>query len=252
MRVALAIAGREIRSLFLSPLAWVVLAVVQAVLAYTFLLQIEVFMQWQPRLPGMPGAPGVTAIVVAPLLQTAGIVLLLVVPVMTMRTLSDERRAGTLALLQAAPVTPGQIVAGKFLGVLAFLLCAIGLVALMACSLLAGGALDPGALAAGLLGLALMVASFAAAGLFFSSLSAQPVVSAVCAFGLLLLLWTLDWAGGTGDRAGGVIAWLSMLGHFEALLKGVFDSRDVVYYLLFIGTFLALTVRRLEADRLER
>jgi len=243
--VIFTIAARELRSLFLSPLAWAVLAVSQLVLAYVFLVQLELFLQWQPRLAGIEGAPGLTEIVVTPLLRTAAVVLLLVTPLLTMRLISEERRTRTLTLLLSAPVSMTDIVLGKYLGITTFLMSLLGLIALMPISLLAGGTLDFGLFGAGLLGLILVVASFAAAGLFLSTLTEQPTVAAVSTFGLLLLLWILDWAGSTGaEDTGGVFSYLSLLTHYEALLKGVFDSKDVAYYILFIATFLVLSIRR--------
>src|SRR6056297_3085111 len=167
----LTIAGRELRSLFLSPLAWSVLAVVPLILAYVFLIQVELFLQWQPRLAAMEGAPGATDIIVAPLFRTAAIVLLLVVPLLTMRLVSEERRGRTLALLMSSPVSMTEIVLGKYLGVVGFLGVMLALVALMPLSLALGGTLDWGLLAAGFFGLVLVVASFAAAGLFLSSVT---------------------------------------------------------------------------------
>jgi ABC-2 type transport system permease protein len=250
MRV-LAIAGRELRSLFVSPLAWTVLAVVQLIAAYLFLVQIEAFLMLQPRLLGMEGAPGVTDVVVAPLFGNAAVILLLVVPLLTMRLVSEEHRNRTLSLLLSAPVSMTEIVLGKYLGLLAFLLAMLALLALMPLSLLVGGGLDLGKLGAGLMGLALLVASFAAAGLFMSTLTAQPTVAAVSTFGLLLLLWIIDWAGNAGSQASQLFAYLSLLRHYESLLLGMFNSADVVYYLLFTLTFLVLSVRRLDAQRLQ-
>ncbi len=245
------IATRELRSLFLSPLAWVILAVIQAILAYVFLIQVEVFLQWQPRLVGFPGAPGLTAIVAAPVFHTAAIVFMLVTPFLTMRLLSEERRSGTLALLLSAPVSVSSIVLGKFLGVMAFLGCALGLVALLPLCLLFGGSLDFELLAAGFLGLVLLVSAFSAAGLFMSSLTAQPTIAAVSTFGLLLLLWLLDWGSGTGSQGAGVLfSYLSLLTHFESLLQGIFDTRDVLYYLIFTALFLLLGIWRLDSERL--
>lgn len=246
------IAGREVRSLFLSPLAWSILAVVEFILGYLFLSQIDFFMRIQPRLAGMEGAPGLTEITVAPLFGNAAIVLLLVVPMITMRLVSDERRGQTLPLLFSAPLSMTEIIIGKYLGVMAFLGIMLGLIVLLPLSLLMGGSLDFGMLISGLLGLALLLASFAAAGLYMSTLTAHPAVAAISTFGLLLLLWILDWAGrfGEGD-AGGVLSYLSILRHYEPLLRGVFNSADVVYYLLFIAAFLVLSIRRLDADRLQ-
>lgn len=246
------IAGRELRSLFLSPLAWSILAVVQLILAYMFLAQIDFFLQVQPRLPLLASAPGVTEIIAVPLFGNAAMVLLLVVPLITMRLISDERRNQTLTLLLAAPISMTSIVLGKFLGVMLFLLVMLLLLLLMPLSLLLGGSLDFGVLAATVLGLFLLLASFAAVGIFMSSLTAQPTIAAVSSFGILLLLWIIDWAGNAGTTAGpgnNMLAYLSLLRHYEALLKGVFNSADLLYYLLFIVTFLVLTVRRLDAER---
>lgn len=245
------IAGRELKSLFLSPLAWSILAVVQFILAYLFLARLDRYMLYQAQLAVMENAPGVTDVVAAPLMEDAAVVLLLVTPLLTMRLISEERRARTLPLLLSAPVSMTEIVLGKYLGMLGFLVVMLGMIALMPLSLLAGGTLDFGMLASGLLGLALVLGAFAAGGLFFSSLTAQPVVAAVSTFGLLLLLWIIDWAGSSREGVGDLFAQLSLLRHYEALLKGVFSTKDVAYYLLFIAAFLGLAVRRLDADRLQ-
>ncbi|GAB6040798.1 ABC transporter permease subunit [Endothiovibrio diazotrophicus] len=250
----LTIAQRELRALFLSPLAWAILAVVQFIMAYIFLAQVEFFVtQVQPQLVGLEGAPGITDIVVAPLFNNAAIILLLVVPMLTMRTVSEESRSGTLSLLFSAPLSMSEIILGKYLGLLAFLAVMLVMIALMPLSLLAGGELDLGKLASGVIALGLLLAAFAAAGLFISTLTDQPVVAAVSTFGLLLLLWIIDWAGGAGeeDRASGLFNYLSLLRHQEGLLKGLISSADLAYYLLFILTFLALSIRRLDSYRLQ-
>jgi len=245
------IAARELRSLFLSPLAWTMLAVVQVIIAYLFLVQVDFFLQIQPRLPQLPGAPGLTEIVVAPTFGNAALILLLVVPMLTMRLVSDELRNQTLSLLFSAPVSMSAIILGKYCGVLGFLLIQLLLIALMPCALLLGGALDFGILASGLLGLFLLLAGFAAVGLFMSTLTAQPVIAAISTFGVLLLLWIIDWSGATAGKGASVFGYLSMLRHYESLLKGVFDSADVTYYLLLIAVFIVLSIRRLDSYRLQ-
>ena len=246
------IALLELRRLFLSPLAWSVLAVEQLILAYFFLIGLDNYVALQPRLAAVAGAPGVTDLVAAPLFGNASIFLLFAVPMMTMRLVSEERRAQTLTLLFSAPVSMSEIVLGKFLGVVAFFLILVGLIAVMPLSLLVGGGLDFGMLASGVLGMVLLVASFIAVGLFMSSLTAQPTIAAVSTFGVLLLLWIIDWAGSSRvAELGSVLSYLSMLRHYEPLLKGMFNTSDVVYYLLFIATFLILTIRRLDAERLQ-
>ncbi len=246
----LTIAIRELKNLFLSPLAWAIMAVLQLILAYLFLSQLDTFMLLQPRLAGIEGAPGVTDIVVAPLLQTSGFLLLLIAPAITMRVFSDERRNRTLSLLLSAPVSMTDIVIGKFLGVTLFFLLLLALLAAMPLSLYAGTTLDAGKLAAGLLGLALMMAAFAAVGVFMSSLTEQPVVAAISTLGLLLLLWIIDWSGDEQRGMGDLLPYLSLKTHFESFLKGLFSTADVAYYLLLIATFLILSIRRLDQQRL--
>jgi len=162
--MAFTIAGRELRSLFLSPMAWAILAVVSGICAWFFLSYLDFFLQIQPRLAAVPGGPGAADIVVAPLFSTAATVLLLVVPLLTMRLISEERRAQTLPLLLSAPVSMTEIVLGKFLGVLGFVLVMLLLIAAMPLSLLAGGTLDLGLWAAGVLGLLLLLDADCAAG----------------------------------------------------------------------------------------
>lgn len=243
------VAWRELRSLFLSPLAWAMLAVVQAILGFMFLARIEIVQRYAPQLAAMENAPGITEIIVPELFGTAAIVLLLVVPLLTMRLFAEERRNRTLALLFSAPVTMSQIVLGKYFGILGFLFVVLVFIGLMPLSLLAGGTLDFGLLASGLLGLALVLSGFAAVGLFMSALTQHPAVAAIATFGALLLFWILDWSG-QGPQGGGLFAYLSLFNHYKPFLDGLFDSADALYHLLLIATFLVLSIRRLDADRL--
>lgn len=245
----LTIAGRELRSLFLSPLAWTVLAVVEFILAFVFFSAVEQYLLIQPQLALRPGAPGVTEVIVAPLYSSAAFILLLVAPLITMRLISEERRARTLPLLFSAPLSMLEIVLGKYLGALGFFIIMLGTITLMPLGLLPAATLDFGLLAACLLGMALVLASMSAAGLYLSTVASQPAVAAVAGFGLLLLLWIVDWAA---EGTGGLIGWLSLHNHYQVLLSGLFDSSDVIYFLLFIAAFLALSVRRLEAERLQK
>ncbi len=245
------IAGRELKSLFLSPLAWVILAVVQGLCAYFFLLYIDLFMQLQPRIAATPSGPGISDIIVAPLFSTAAIVLLLVVPLLTMRLVSEEHRAKTLSLLISAPVSMTEIILGKFVGVFSFVFIMLLFIALMPLSLFAGGSIDTGLWFSGFLALVLLLAAFCSIGLYISTLTRQPAVAAIGTFGILLLLWILNLAGTTGNDSGELFAYLSMLTHYQKLLQGVFSSTDIIYYLLVSITCLILSVRRLDADRLQ-
>src|SRR5690606_16239685 len=127
-----------------------------------------------------------------PLFSTASIVMLLVMPLLTMRLIAEEKRSGTIALLRAAPVSTAGIVLGKYFALLVFVALLTALTAAMPASLAAGTDLDAGRLLASALGLFLLTASFASVGLFMSSLTRQPVVAAVATFGVLLLLWLIN------------------------------------------------------------
>ncbi len=244
------IAARELRNLFLSPLAWTLLTVIQGLLAWMFLLLVDDFRESQGRLASLGNAPGVTDLVAAPLFQVAAWVLLLLVPLLTMRLFSEERRTGTLDLLLSAPVAMSEIVLGKYLGVLAFLLMAIALIALMPLSLALGATLDIGKLLAGVLGLSLLTAAATAAGVYLSILTTQPAVAAIATMGLLLALWMIDAVSTVPGATGDLFGYVSLRRHYDAFLLGLFNSVDVAYYLLFSVAFLGLAIRRLDDLRL--
>lgn len=247
------LARRELRSLFLSPLAWSILAIVQFILAYLFLSQLQEFILIQPKLAAIENAPGVTELVIVPLYGSAAFVMMLVTPLLTMRLISEERRNKSLALLLSAPVTMSEIVIGKYIGMLGFAAIMIIMMTLMPLSLYFAGSLDGGLLMAIVFGISLLLAAFIAVGLYMSSLTAQPTIAAMSTFGVLLVLWIIDWAGGKADAAAsGLLEYISMLRHFEAFTKGIFNSSDFIYYLLFISLFLILSIRRLDSDRLQR
>ncbi|OGT87814.1 MAG: ABC transporter permease [Gammaproteobacteria bacterium RIFOXYA12_FULL_61_12] len=245
------IASREWKSLFLSLLAWSVLGVIQLILAWIFLAQIDTFLQVQSRLAGMEGAPGLTDLIATPLFGAAVTFLMLLTPLLTMRLISDELRNGTFSLLLTAPVSMTQIVLGKYLGFMGFIAVSLGLTLLMPLSLLIGGSLDFGKLAAALLGLFLATASFAAVGLFISSLTAQPAIAAIGTYGVLLFFWIINLAAETGEQSGRLFNWLSLQSHYEFMMRGLIRTSDLIYYLLLIAAFLLLTIRRLDNRRRE-
>lgn len=249
------IAIREFKSLFLSPLAWAILTVTQIILCYQFLSQLESYMKVQSKLSTLENSPGITDLVVSPLLSGAAIILLLIVPLLTMRLISEEQKNQTITLLFSAPISMSQIILGKYFGVLGFLIILLMMIALMPLSLLFGTAIDLRQLAAALMGLFLVLASFAAVGVYMSTLTRHPAIAAVSNFGLLFFLWIINFAGmGTESPANAQnainLSYFSLLNHFEPLLRGVFSTTDIIYYLLFIALFLVLSVRRLEHLRL--
>lgn len=249
----LTLAQRELRSLFLSPLAWAILAIVQFILAYLFLSQLQEFLLIQDKLSAIDNAPGVTELVIAPLYGSATFIMMLVTPLLTMRLISEERRNQSLALLLSAPVSMTEIIVGKYLGMLGFAVIMILIMTLMPLSLLFAGSIDIGLLFSIVLGISLLLAAFISVGLYMSSLTAQPTIAAMSTFGILLMLWIVDWAGGkASEAASGLLEYLSILRHFEGFAKGIFNSSDFFYYILFIALFLILSIRRLDGDRLQR
>lgn len=247
-----AIGLTEFRRMFLSPLAWSILAVIQLILAFVFLIGLNEYInQIQPMTVGMEDPPGISDLVVSALYLWAGMIMLAVMPLLTMRLLAEERMNQTLALLTSSPLSNMQIVLGKYLGILLFILLMIGLITLMPLSLTIATNLDWGKLATAIIGLFLMLASFAAAGLFLSSLTKQPVIAAVTTFGLLLFLIVLYLSGNSQSAGSPLFIYLSHFSHFLSFLEGIFDSSDLVYYLLFIVGFLILTIRKLDSDRLQ-
>jgi len=250
----LSIASRELRSLFLSPLAWSILGVVQFIFAYIFLTQLNTFIQIQPQLANLDNAPGATELIATPLFATSAIIFMLVIPLITMRLIAGERANNSLTLLFSAPLSITEIVLGKFFGVLGFLVCMALLLALMPLSLGFAGTIDYGLLFSAWIGLVLLITSFAAIGVYMSSLSKQPTVAAISTFGILLMLWILDWSSSkvADANATGALEYLSMLRHFEAMAKGLFSSADLLYFIIITTTFLVLSIRRLDGDRLQR
>ena len=247
----LTIARREITSMFLSPLAWVILAVVQSILGYMFLAQIENFFVLQPQLMQLENTPGVTDLIVAPIFSLAAIILLMIMPLVTMRTLAEEKKNKTINLLFSAPISITQLVLGKFVGLLFFVLILTSLLMLMPLSLLLGTELDWGKLVSIYIAMLLLLGSFAAIGLYLSSLTENQTIAAVSTFGALLMLWIIDWVSDSLDQGQSIIGYLSLLKHHQPMLEGVFNSSDALYYLLIIFLFVALTIRQLDADRLQ-
>ncbi len=241
------IVGKELRSLFASPLAWVVLAFLQIILAWIFLTRVDYFLTVQSQLARVPNAPGLTEIVVVPLFGISSIVLLMSVPLLTMRLVAEERRSQTMTMLISAPLSMTHIVLGKFLATLVFLALVGGLIVLMGISLLMGGKLDPGLIFTNLVGLLLLTGSLAAIGLFVSCLTTHPVVAAIGSLAAFLVLWLINIAA--SDPAS-PLHLLSLLKHFESFMNGAIAATDLIYFALLIAVFLILSIRRLDADRL--
>lgn len=241
------LAWRELRSLFAMPSTWFVLAVLQFIFAWVFLETLQGFLHIQPQLAKLANPPGVTATIGATLFYTLALLLMMLVPMFTMRLIAEERRNQTLALLLSAPLSSYHIVLGKFFGLLTFLLILAACVPLMLYTLSLGTQLDHGLLLSNMLGLLLLSASYVALGLYVSALTAQPVIAALGALAVLVGLWLAD-IGATAENS----PWhyISPLHHFQNFNEGLLDSRDAVFFILFTAVFLLLTMRRIHNNRI--
>ncbi|MDB5864984.1 MAG: putative type transport system permease protein [Betaproteobacteria bacterium] len=250
------IAAKELKGLFSSPLAWMVLTAVQLIAGYAFLKRLDDFLQIQPQLVQLASPPGVTEIVVGPLFATTAIMLLFAVPLLGMRSIAEERRNQTMVFLTSAPVSMTQIVLGKFLGLFAFIALVVTLITAMPLTLALSTSLDYGHIASLFAGVLLIAAGFAAVSLYISSLTTQPMGAAFGAFAALLLMVFMGEAAGDGLRSRGwhlpaaLAQVFSPLKNFEPLGKGVIDSFAITCSLLLIVLFIVLAVRRLDARRL--
>jgi len=241
------LALRELRSLFAMPSTWFVLAALQFIFAWFFLARLEAFLEIQPQLAQLANPPGVTITVAAPMFNTVALLLMMLVPMFTMRLIAEERRNQTFALLLSAPLSGCHIVLGKFFGLLVFLAVLITGVPLMLYTLALGTALDHGLLLSNLLGLLLLTASYVAVGLYVSTLTSQPVAAAIGALAVLVGLWLADIGAASEDSPWHFI---SPLHHFQNFNVGLLDSGDAAFFVLFSVVFLLLAIRRIHNNRI--
>jgi ABC-2 type transport system permease protein len=224
-------------------------ALVVALMAWQYLLSLQAFVQLAPKIGGLREAPGVTDLVAIPLLRSFSNLLMLVVPLVTMRTIAGERRSGSLALLLAGGVGNARIVVGKFFGALGLVAVLILLVAAMPLALGFGTALDYGRLAAAVLGLMLFASALTAIGVLASAWTPQPALAAAAAFAIATLLAIVD----AGARLQGIdntgINYLALPTHVEPFFRGLVASVDIVYFLLITVVALALAARKLDRLR---
>ncbi len=237
------IASREFRSLFASPLAWIILAILQAILAWIFLARLDAYLGVQAQLSRLVNPPGATEWIAAPMFSAISMIYLMIIPLFTMRLVAEERRNRTLPLLFSAPVTTSEIVLGKFLGLMGFLFFGIFLVFLMSASLHFGGKIDFGLIASATLGVFLVSAAYGSLGLYISCLTRHPLLAGIGGIGALLALWAAGYGTGKGSN---FFHDISPSTHFSNFMQGIVDTGDIAYFLLFTAFFLTLASWRLE------
>ena len=250
------IASKDLKSLFASPVAWVVLTFAQVIIGYGFLKRLDDFLQIQPQLVQLSSPPGFTELVAGPTFATTAAILLFAVPLLAMRLIAEERRNQTMVFLISAPVSLLEIVLGKFLALMGLLALMTVVVLAMPLSFAWSTRLDYGLTASLAGGLLLLAAAFSAASLYLSSLTTHPVAAALGAFGVLLAMVFMGETAVDGLTARGLslpaalAQVFSPVKNYEPLGKGVIDSYAIACLLLLTAVFLTLTVRQLEARRL--
>lgn len=252
MNPLLTIARKELRSYFVSPVAWVVATVFLLVTGLLFYNVLWWFSNVSFQLAQAPEAAdqlNVNRMVFSPTFQNVAVTLLLLVPIVTMRLFAEERKARTAHLLLTSPVRLGAIVGGKFAAALVLLTAILLATIYMPLLVWAYGALDWGPIFTGYLGLVLLAGSFVALGLFASSVTENQIVAAVLTFGILLGFWLLGWLGQQGGDSSGFLAQISLTNHLDSFLQGTLELKDVVYYLSVAAFGLFLTHRVLDSNR---
>lgn len=249
----LAIAHKELKSYFASPIAYVVIGFFALVFGYFYYALVAFFERQSMQMLGLgEGQPpmNVNDQVIRPLFTNASVIILFVLPMITMRTYSEEKRSGTIELLLTSPLTDFQIIMGKFLGAMALYAAMLAVTVIHIGALFAFGSPEWQPIATAYLGLLLLGGCFISVGLLISSLTKNQVVAGMVTFSVFLLLWVVNWmASFTGPTSQEVLNYLSITGHFEDFTMGVLDTKHLVYYLSFIAFGLFLTARSVDTER---
>jgi ABC-2 type transport system permease protein len=248
----LAIAQKEIRAYFSSPIAYIVIGLFALLFGYFYVAILDWFVR-----QGMSGAMGMAPAplnlnqqFVRPLLLNATVVLLFVLPMITMRTYSEEKRSGTIELLLTSPLTDMQIILGKFTGAMALYASMLGVTLLYVGVLFVFGNPEWKPIVTAYLGLILLGGCFISVGMLISSFTGNQIVAGMLTFGVFLLLWVIDWIGSfLGPTGETIVTYLSITRHFEDFAKGVIDTTHLIYYVSFITFGLFLTAKSVDSER---
>lgn len=252
MRNIAAIAGKELRAYYSSPVAWVLMGLFAVMFGYFFMAYLGAFADASMR-GGQFGAPPTANVnndLIRPLLQNASVLVLFMLPMITMRTFSEEKRSGTIELLLTSPLTDAEITFGKFFGAVG-LYAGLLAVPLVPMAILFGlGTPEWKPLASGYLGLLLLGSCFLSMGLFISSTTSNQVVAGGATFVVALLFWIINWlADSSGPMTASILNYVSVTQHFDDFSKGVIDTKHLVYYLSFISFGLFLTLKSVDTER---
>jgi gliding motility-associated transport system permease protein len=254
MRNVLTIIGKELRSYFVSPVAYVVLTgflLLGGWFFFNLLSRFNLLLSLYIQVQGGEAMNrfNLNDYVIAPLMHNLAIVLVILVPMITMRAYAEERKGGTYELLLTSPVRTGEIVLGKFLASFLFIAIMIGLTLIYPAILVVFGNPEFGIMASGYLGLLLLATVFVAVGLL-TSFTENQVIAAVSGLVATLLLYVIGWPAETaGDVLGPLLRYLSVTEHFSEMVRGIIDTRALIYFASLITLALFLTQRSVESLR---
>jgi ABC-2 type transport system permease protein len=252
VRNTLAIADKELRSYFASPIAYILIGLFSLLFGWFFYVYLMAFNQQSQQMMqfGQGGGANINQMMIRGLFQNTAVIILFVMPMITMRTYSEEKRSGTIELLLTSPVTDLEIIVGKFLGALALYAAMLLVTMLYMVMLFKISNPEWRPIAAGYLGLLLMGGCFLSAGLFISSLTKNQIVAGFLTFATFLMLWIINWIGeSSGPMTRDIVAYLSIVEHFDDFARGIVDTKHVVYYLSFITFGLFLTAKSVDSER---
>jgi ABC-2 type transport system permease protein len=251
LRNILAIADKELRSYFASPIAYVIVGLFSLLFGWFFYVFLTVFIRESEQMMQFGGGnANINQQMIRGVFQNTAVIILFVMPMITMRTYSEEKRSGTIELLLTSPVTDFQIIMGKFLGALGLYLTMLLVTALYMALLFIYGNPEWRPVLAGYLGLVLMGSCFLAVGLLISSLTKNQIVAGFLTFAVFLMLWVINWlAESSGPTAQSILSYLSITEHFDDFSRGIIDTKHVIYYLSFITFGLFLTAKSVDSER---
>jgi len=253
MNNILAIAHKELKSYFSTPIAYVVIGFFALLFGYFFYAMLVIFNQQSAQFGGAEGgAVDINQQLIRPLFLNASVILLFVLPLITMRTYSEEKRSGTIELLLTSPVTDVEIILGKFLGAMALYgaMLAITVIHMLVLFSYANPKPEWTVPVIGYVGLLLMGGCFISVGLLISSLTKNQIVSGMITFAVFLLLWVINWiASFTGPTTQSVLNYLSITDHFDDFTRGIVDTKHLIYYFSVMSFGLFLTARSVDTER---
>jgi ABC-2 type transport system permease protein len=254
MRNILAITQKELKSYFSSPIAYIVIGLWALMYGYFFVALLNFFVRQSMQMNqfGMQGpqSMNVNQQLIRPLLQNVLILILFLMPMVTMRSYSEEKRSGTIELLLTSPITDFQIVLGKFFGAMALYGVMLAVTLIHLGLLFVYGHPEWKPIATAYLGLLLMGGCFIAVGLFISSLTKNQIVAGMVTFAVFLMLWIITWIGSfSGPTVDKLTQYLSIVDHFDDFGKGVLDTTHLIYYVSFITFGLFLTAKSVDSER---